>query len=314
MSSPIANVEIVAPKAPRVKKPSLPAKYNKFMSFGFWFLNKMDATVRDQLFPELKIFSTIEDQSAFFQSYLDEASASNKIMRKTVAAFHKPPKVRAEKKSRKSSKPVAAESDDLIAKLIADANGSTEPASGDAPVQEKPKKSRKSTKKTEEPATTTDVAAADAPVQEKPKKSTKKSTKKAEEPVTTTEPVAADEPVQEKPKKATKKSTKKAEEPVAPTTTTTTTDAPAVAPVADAPVQEKPKKATKKSTKKTEEPVAAPTEPVAQDDDSDEIQTRIVTIDGGKQYLIDSEYNLYDISSHEQIGKFDPKTNQPILA
>jgi hypothetical protein len=309
MSSPIANVEIVAPKAPRVKKPSLPAKYNKFMSFGFWFLNKMDATVRDQLFPELKLFSTIEDQSAFFQSYLDEASASNKIMRKTVAAFHKPPKVRAEKKSRKSSKPVAAESDDLIAKLIADANGSTEPASGDAPVQEKPKKSRKSTKKTEEPATTTsDVAAADAPAQEKPKKSTKKSTKKAEEPVTTTEPVAADEPVQEKPKKATKKSTKKAEEP---TTTTTSSD---VAPVEDAPVQEKPKKATKKSSKKVEEPVAAPTEPVAQDDDSDEIQTRIVTIDGGKQYLIDSEYNLYDITSHEQIGKFDPETNQPILA
>ena len=274
MSSPTSVIEIVAPKAPRVKKPSLPAKYNKFMSFGFWFLNKMDATVRDQLFPELKLFSTIEDQSAFFQTYLDEASASNKIMRKTVAAFHKPPKVRAEKKSRKSSKPVAAESDDLIAKLIADANGSTEPASGDAPVQEKPKKSRKSTKKTEEPATTTsDVAAADAPVQEKPKKSTKKSTKKAEEPVTTTEPVAADEPVQEKPKKA-----------------------------------------TKKSTKKTEEPLAAPTEPVAQDDDSDEIQTRIVTIDGGKQYLIDSEYNLYDITSHEQIGKFNPETNQPILA
>jgi hypothetical protein len=276
------------------------------MSFGFWFLNKMDATVRDQLFPELKLFSTIEDQSAFFQTYLDEASASNKIMRKTVAAFNKPPKVRAEKKSRKSSKPVAAESDDLIAKLIADANGSTEPASGDAPVQEKPKKSRKSTKKTEEPATTTsDVVAADAPVQEKPKKSTKKSTKKAEEQVTTTEPVAADEPVQEKPKKATKKSSKTAEEP------TTTTDV--AAETLDAPVQ-KPKKATKKSTKKVEEPVAAPTEPVAQDDDSDEIQTRIVTIDGGKQYLIDSEYNLYDISSHEQIGKFDPETNQPILA
>jgi hypothetical protein len=215
MSSPIANVEVVATKVARVKKPSLPAKYSKFVSFGFWFLNKMDATVRDQLFPEIKLFSSIEEQSAFFQSYLDEASASNKIMRKTVAAFHKPPKVRAEKKSRKSSKPVAAESDDLIAKLIADANGSTEPASGDAPVQEKPKKSRKSTKKTEEPVA-----------------------------------LAAE----------------------------------------------------------------APTEPVAQDDDSDEIQTRIVTIDGGKQYLIDSEYNLYDITSHEQIGKFDPETNQPILA
>ena len=307
MSSPIANVEIVAPKAPRVKKPSLPAKYNKFMSFGFWFLNKMDATVRDQLFPELKLFSTIEDQSAFFQTYLDEASASNKIMRKTVAAFHKPPKVRAEKKSRKTSKPVAAESDDLIAKLIANANGSTEPAAAttDAPVQEKPKKSRKSTKKTEEPVEPVAEAGAEAPVQEKPKKATKKSTKKAEEPVEPTTVAAAttDAPVQEKPKKATKKSTKKAEEP-------TTTDL-----ATEAPVQEKPKKATKKSTKKAEEPVAPPaTEAVSQDDDSDEIQTRIVTIDGGKQYLIDSEYNLYDISSHEQIGKFDPETNQPILA
>ena len=313
MSSPIANVEIVevvvAQKVARVKKPALPAKYNKFMSFGFWFLNKMDATVRDQLFPELKLFSTIEDQSAFFQTYLDEASASNKIMRKTVAAFHKPPKVRAEKKSRKSSKPVAAESDDLIAKLIADANGSTEPAATtDAPVQEKPKKSRKSTKKTEEPVEPVAETGTEAPVEEKPKKATKKSTKKAEEPVETTDaPPAADEPLQEKPKKATKKSTKKAEEPVAPTDT----------PLADAPVQEKPKKATKKSTKKAEEPVApaaAATEAVSQDDDSDEIQTRIVTIDGGKQYLIDSEYNLYDITSHEQIGKFDPETNQPILA
>jgi len=312
-TEPMTNVEIVAQKAPRVKKPSLPAKYNKFMSFGFWFLNKMDPTVRDQLFPELKLFSTIEDQSAFIQTYLDEASASNKIMRKTVTAFHKPPKVRAEKKSRKSSKPVAAESDDLIAKLIADANGSTEPAAeaSEAPVQEKPKKSRKSTKKVEEPVatttTTSDVVATEAPVQEKPKK----TTKKAEEPTTTTttpapveEPTTttpAPEPVQEKPKKSTKKSTKKTEEPITAT---------------DAPVQEKPKKATKKSTKKVEEPVVAqPAESVQdEDDDSDEIQTRIVTIDGGKQYLIDSEHNLYDITSHEQIGKFDPETNQPILS
>ena len=132
MSTPVSNVEnvevVVAQKVARVKKPSLPAKYSKFMSFGFWFLNKMDATVRDQLFPEIKLFSSIEEQSAFFQSYLDEASASNKIMRKTITAFHKPPKVRAEKKSRKTSKPVAAASDDLIEKLIAEANGDAAPA------------------------------------------------------------------------------------------------------------------------------------------------------------------------------------------
>ena len=84
--------------------------------------------------------------------------------------------------------------------------------------------------------------------------------------------------------------------------------------------EEKPKKekkapAAKKSTKKEEtvpEPAAAATQAPA--DDSDEIQTRIVTIEGGKQFLIDQDYNLYDINTHEEIGKFDPATQQPILA
>ena len=224
MSAPVATVEIVntevAQKAQRVKKPSLPAKYNKFMSFGFWFLNKLDATVRDQLFAELKLYGSIEEQSALFQSYLDEASASNKIMRKTVAAFHKPPKVRATKSSRKTSKPVATESDDLIAKLISDANGTT-----------------MSIKTAETPAETP---------AEKPKK-TKKSTKKTEQPVPET----------------------------------------------------------------PSEPLPVPSDQQPDDEDSDEIQTRIVTIED-KQYLADADYNLYDINSHEEIGRYDATTKQII--
>jgi len=308
MSAPVATVEIVntevAQKAQRVKKPSLPAKYNKFMSFGFWFLNKLDATVRDQLFAELKLYGSIEEQSALFQSYLDEASASNKIMRKTVAAFHKPPKVRATKSSRKTSKPVATESDDLIAKLISDANGTTMSIkTAETPSEtpsEKPKKTKKSTKKTEQPVPETPVA--ETPVAEKPKKTRKSTKKTAETPVVET-PVAETPVVEtpaEKPKK-TKKSTKTAEQHVD-----------------DTPVAEKPKK-TKKSTKKTEQPVVeTPSEPLPvtsdqqpDDEDSDEIQTRIVTIED-KQYLADADYNLYDINSHEEIGRYDATTKQII--
>ena len=301
MSTPVSNVEnveVVAQKVARVKKPSLPAKYSKFMSFGFWFLNKMEATVRDQLFPEIKLFSSIEEQSAFFQSYLDEASASNKIMRKTITAFHKPPKVRAEKKSRKTSKPVAAASDDLIEKLIAEANGDAAPAP--APTEEKAKKS----KKTEEGgAPTEEKPKKEKKVADKPKKEKKTKEAPAEvvaepaQPVATTDAPAteATAPV-EKPKKEKKAAAKKTEE--------------------GATTEEKPKKekkapAAKKSTKKEETPAA---EPAHAADDSDEIQTRIVTIDGGKQYLIDQDYNLYDINTHEEIGKFDPVTQQPILA
>ena len=300
MSTPVSNVEnvevVVAQKVARVKKPSLPAKYSKFMSFGFWFLNKMDATVRDQLFPEIKLFSSIEEQSAFFQSYLDEASASNKIMRKTITAFHKPPKVRAEKKSRKTSKPVAAQSDDLIEKLIAEANGD---AAAPAPTEEKPKKSKKS--KEEGGAPTEEKPKKEKKAAEKPKKEKKtKETAAAEvvaEPVTDA-PAAATAPVEplEKPKK--EKKTKE----VAATTE-------------EKPKKEKKAPAAKKSSKKEEtvpEPAAAATQ--AQADDSDEIQTRIVTIEGGKQFLIDQDYNLYDINTHEEIGKFDPATQQPILA
>jgi len=304
MSTPVSNVEnvevVVAQKVARVKKPSLPAKYSKFMSFGFWFLNKMDATVRDQLFPEIKLFSSIEEQSAFFQSYLDEASASNKIMRKTITAFHKPPKVRAEKKSRKTSKPVAAASDDLIEKLIAEANGDAAPAP--APTEEKAKKSKKSTKKTEEGgAPTEEKPKKEKKVADKPKKEKKTKEAPAEvvaepaEPVATTDAAEVTAPT-EKPKKEKKAAAKKTEEGA---------------------TEEKPKKEkkvpAKKSTKKEETPAPEPLQQ-APADDSDEIQTRIVTIEGGKQYLIDQDYNLYDINSHEEIGKFDQVTQQPILA
>jgi hypothetical protein len=150
VESVVAVVEpTVVAHTKAAKKPSLPAKYSKFLSFGFWFASRLEPDARDALYLQFKLFSSIEEQSEFFQTYLNEASASNKIMRKTIANHNKPVKTRATK-ARKPSKPLAAETDDLIATLIADANG--EPVATVAPI-DKPKKTKKT--KAEKPVAET---------------------------------------------------------------------------------------------------------------------------------------------------------------
>jgi hypothetical protein len=287
-NTPVANV-VVATKAP--KKPSLPAKYSKFLSFSFWFTSRLEPEVRDALYQQFKLFSSIEEQSEFFQTYLNEASASNKIMRKTIANHNKPVKTRATK-ARKPSKPVAAETDDLIATLIADANG--EPTV--APV-DKPKKTLK-------PKTTDNN-------DEKPKK-TKKTKPVAEsvaEPVTepVTEPLA--EPVAKKTAKSKTEKPKaekpKAEKPKAEKPKAEKAEKP------KAEKAEKPKKTKKDKT----EPVVSELvpEPVATEDDGC-IQARTVKMKDGSQYLMDSENNLYDLNSHDQVGTYNPDSDSVMLA
>ncbi len=258
------------------KKPSLPAKYSKFLSFAFWFASRLEPDARDAFYQQFKLFSSLEEQTEFFQTYLDEASASNKIMRKTIANHNKPVKTRAPKASRKPSKPVAAETDDLIATLIADANG--EPLA--APV-EKQKKTRKP--KSDNP-------------DDKPKKT--KKTKASETVIETVaesvvETVAetvvetvVSEPVSEPAKKKTTKA--KVEKP-------------------KAEKAEKPKKVKKDKT----EPQPLASEPVPEEDNC--IQTRIITMKDGVQFLMDSENNLYDMNSHEVVGTYNPDTESAVM-
>ena len=296
----VVEPTVVAPtKAP--KKPSLPAKYNKFLSFGFWFISQMEPDARDALFAQMHLFSSLEEQSAFFQTYLDEASASNKIMRKTIANHNKPVKTRATK-ARKPSKPLAAQTDDLIATLIADANG--EPTLA-APL-EKPKKTRKpksentddkpkKTKKTEvvtEPVESIASEPLESIAQPVVKKTTKPKVEKpkaekAEKPKVE----KAEKPKVEKPK-AEKPKAEKAEKP-------------------KAEKAEKPKAEKSKKEKKDKKPVEElPTTDKGEEDDS--IQAHIVQLNGS-QYLMDFESNLYDIDSHEQIGTYNPDTNSAVI-
>lgn len=279
---------VIAPVTKAPKKPSLPAKYSKFLSFAFWFASRLEPEARDAFYQQFKVFSSIEEQTEFFQTYLDEASASNKIMRKTIANHNKPVKTRATKASRKPSKPVAAETDDLIATLIADANG--EPLAPAAPPAEKTKKTRKPKSENSD---------------DKPKKTKKtKTSETVVEPVTT-ETVVTEPVVQPVAKKTTKP---KAEKPKAEKV--------------EKPKAEKAEKPKKSKKDKTESAAPEPvvetvvqpvSETVVEPDDDDCIQTRIITMKDNTQFLIDSENNLYDMNSHEIIGTYNPDTESAVM-
>jgi len=133
---------VIAPVVDKVvkeKKPSLPAKYAKFMQFGFFFVSSMkDSGVIDDasaatLLDRLCTFSSVDQQQEFYQVWLDSAKDSNKAMRKAIAAAKKaalPPKTkkpRAKKvvdpsSEEKPKKPRAKKSDktnDLVDQLSA---------------------------------------------------------------------------------------------------------------------------------------------------------------------------------------------------
>ena len=104
--SAVTESTVIAPVVDKVvkeKKPSLPAKYAKFMQFGFFFVSSMkDSGVIDDasaatLLERLCTFSSVEQQQEFYQVWLDSAKESNKAMRKAIAAAKKaalPPKVK----------------------------------------------------------------------------------------------------------------------------------------------------------------------------------------------------------------------------
>lgn len=142
--SALSESTVIAPVVDKVvkeKKPTLAAKYAKFMQFGFFFVSSMkDSGVIDDasaaiLFERLCTFSSVEQQQEFYQVWLDSAKESNKAMRKAIAAAKKaalPPKVKkprakkvvdpSDSSETKTKKPRAKKSDktnDLVDQLSA---------------------------------------------------------------------------------------------------------------------------------------------------------------------------------------------------
>jgi hypothetical protein len=125
MSSPvITSVDTTIATEVKVKNPTLLGKFKKLSVFGFWLSQQLDVSdeTREQLLAAIKVFESVEAQTAFFEAFTEAEKDTAKAMRKAVAAHNKPVKTKkaAKEKAPRKGKAVIQQ-DELIAKLIADA-------------------------------------------------------------------------------------------------------------------------------------------------------------------------------------------------
>ena len=290
----------VKPKKERA--PRLPAKFGKFIEFGFYFVQFYNQSIlaandgrtpldQDALHLALQVFGSVDDQQSFVQGFFDNSKDVKKQMRDVVKKFNKANapstrKPRAKKseeppsesnddkpkddkpKAKRGRKPaalVANGNPDIVAEIVAIAQANPNPnADADSkPAKLTPEQKKAAAQAKKDAKTNKPPANDDSPAP--PKKDTKTKTKTSKPP--------ADET---KPKKETKKKT-----PAAPATIT---------------------------------PNPVTVHDVNSDDDDDEepLQVSILSLNG-KQFLIDDDKTVYDIESQEPIGKFD-SNSQSILS
>jgi hypothetical protein len=120
-------------KARGVKKPTLAAKFSRFLIFGYGFVRSLEsrgilsAEGVESALSELKLMSAVDEQTEFYTSVISQNKETAKVMRKYVAIRNKPPKApRAakaptEKKARaKKTSRVANDSDvDVVSNVVA---------------------------------------------------------------------------------------------------------------------------------------------------------------------------------------------------
>jgi hypothetical protein len=268
--APVAPTEEAKKPAKEVKprKPTLSAKYTKFVVFGYSMVNALVAAgliPEDQVdaaYAQIKLMDSVEDQTAFYSGFLENLSASGKAMKKFVNDKKKPPK---EPKVPKERKPRAKKADtDAEPKAPKEkkprAKKEAKVESDSEPKEPKEKKPRAKKSVSVESDANLDlisnlVNAAQADPIPAPVDAPAEAPKAKKEP-------KAKEPKAKEPKAKAKK-----EEP---------------APVVD---------------------LTPVLEAEAEDDEDDEvIQTRETVIDG-ETFLVDQEGNLYDPESHEFVRK-----------
>lgn len=288
------NTNNVAPAVAekKARKPALSGKYSKFMEFGYSLVQSLRAndTLNDEgleaAYSQLKLFESVESQTEFYEQILGQSKETGKLMRKFITQRNNPPKAPKEKKPRK---PRAKKEEAKV-----------EVQEGEAPpvAEAKEKKARKPrAKKTTNVVQDTQndvigdiVAAANAdPL------------------VNVAEEKVAEATKEEKKKGGRKPKAKKEEGEVTP----------------EAKVDEKahgaPKKARKTKAKKEEvKTEVANTPPVneeiVQADLEEELEEEQITtqevVIGGTTYLMDDENNLYSIDTHDEIGRYNPETQE----
>ena len=272
----------------RVKKPTLSAKYFKLMEFGYGLVRSLEsngilsADGVESAFSELKLMSSVDEQTVFYENCIAQSSNTGKLMKKFIALRNKPPSKPRTKKSvdpadkkPRSKKSARVENDsenDLVNQLVSAANAVenipiTDNISAEiSTTSNEPKVTESKTLSTKEAKALAVKEAKDA------KALAAKEAKDAKA-------LAAKE------SKSTSKKVKKTkvEEEVV---------------VKEVVVVEEVKDEEYEDEEDEDE----------DEEEEEEIHTREFSLNG-KDYLIDEQDIIYSIETHESIGLYDPKTN-----
>jgi hypothetical protein len=131
--SAIVSTPLLVEKKVRVPT-TLPAKYGKFIQFGYYFMNKLNAVedeedssvpiVDEKLFLEkLRIYDTLENQQALVQEFFDSSKTINQNLRKMmmqhkrdIAKQNKPIKEKKTRQPRQKKEVVQEEGTEQLPK------------------------------------------------------------------------------------------------------------------------------------------------------------------------------------------------------
>ena len=257
----------------KARKPSLSAKYSKFMVFGYNFVQSLRASdiLNDEdlenAYAQLKMFDTVDTQSEFYEQFLSQSGESGKVMRKFIAQRNKPPKAPRKPRAKKTATTTTTEPADA-----------TETAKDKKPRKPRTKKTTEVVQDTQNDIISELVADANADPLENIA-------------VETTEP-----PVKEK--KARKPRAKKTTEPASATPEKKTAAA-------------TPEKKAPRAPKKKVDTHVEVTPPLVETEELEEedIVTQEIVI-GGETYLIDGDNILYSTQTHEEVGTYNQDTQE----
>jgi len=195
MSSPQVQNTVVAAVAPvkekKPRKPTLAAKYSKVVIANYSIIQMLHSKglLSDEgvetAYSEIKLFDSVDDQTAFYESFNTSLKDTGKTMKKFVTQRLKPPKAPRAKKET-TAKPRTKKTDkvaddtkvDVVAQLVEAANAPMSPPrqaeakAPDAPVKAKKPRAKKvaevvAPQTPEKNEVVAEVKAPDAPVKEK---------------------------------------------------------------------------------------------------------------------------------------------------
>jgi hypothetical protein len=113
-SEPLTNSEaaISSSNAKKPRAPTLPAKYNKFLQFGYYLMQSLkdaegniNVNSTDHFIEQIHLFDSLDNQKNFVQEFFDQTKDINKAIRKLNADKKKASVKAAKLASKMASKP-----------------------------------------------------------------------------------------------------------------------------------------------------------------------------------------------------------------